>query len=193
MLLGVWLGPATVEAMTSGVSLRQSCAANGSVTLSIRWDGNDVEAIQQWVDLSLFDNNWQWGTFAGAGPYPGETTSLTWTDLPAGRELFMRMNQQLTNGAWDPSPTFSFVTGACDRPSDPEPSPVRAPAPATSFSAGAGCHPSYAGQCLRPSSSDYDCASGGGNGPDFVSGTVRVVGPDVFELDANRNGVGCEP
>jgi hypothetical protein len=54
------------------------------------------------------------------------------------------------------------------------------------------CHPSYAGQCLKPNASDYDCAGGGGDGPYYVFGTVRVVGPDVFGLDADHDGVGCE-
>jgi hypothetical protein len=60
-------------------------------------------------------------------------------------------------------------------------------------SAGGGnCHPSYQGQCLRPDASDYDCAGGSGNGPYYVYGTVRVVGPDVFDLDRDGDGYGCE-
>ena len=45
------------------------------------------------------------------------------------------------------------------------------------------CHSSYAGQCL-PIVADLDC-------PD-IQGTVRVVGPDVYRLDADRDGIGCE-
>ena len=55
----------------------------------------------------------------------------------------------------------------------------------------ANCDPNYAGACLNPSSPDYDCAGGAGNGPDYT-GTVRVVGNDHFGLDADRDGVGCE-
>jgi endonuclease YncB( thermonuclease family) len=58
--------------------------------------------------------------------------------------------------------------------------------------AGGNCHPSYAGACLDPSASDYDCAGGSGNGPLYVAGPVEVVGPDVFRLDGNGDGVGCE-
>ena len=39
---------------------------------------------------------------------------------------------------------------------------------------------------------DVDCAGGGGNGPAYVSGPVRVVGPDVYGLDRDKDGVGCE-
>jgi endonuclease YncB( thermonuclease family) len=53
------------------------------------------------------------------------------------------------------------------------------------------CHPSYQGACLDPNSPDYDCAGGEGNGPDYT-GTVRVVGPDDYGLDADGDGVGCE-
>jgi hypothetical protein len=53
------------------------------------------------------------------------------------------------------------------------------------------CHPSYKGACLDPYASDYDCLGGSGNGPKYT-GIVRVVGPDVYRLDANGNGIGCE-
>jgi resuscitation-promoting factor RpfB len=54
------------------------------------------------------------------------------------------------------------------------------------------CHPSYAGACV-PIASDVDCAGGSGNGPAYVEGPVRIVGPDVYELDGNDNdGIGCE-
>jgi hypothetical protein len=53
------------------------------------------------------------------------------------------------------------------------------------------CHPSYKGACLDPRASDYDCKGGSGNGPKYT-GRVRVVGPDVFRLDADHDGWGCE-
>jgi hypothetical protein len=54
----------------------------------------------------------------------------------------------------------------------------------------AGCHQSYAGSCLDPYASDYDCGGGGGDGPQFT-GRVTIVGPDVFGLDRDGDGVGC--
>lgn len=53
------------------------------------------------------------------------------------------------------------------------------------------CHPSYKGACLDANASDYDCIGGRGNGPKYT-GKVRVVGPDVFRLDADHDGWGCE-
>jgi hypothetical protein len=53
------------------------------------------------------------------------------------------------------------------------------------------CDPNYEGACLDPNSSDYDCAGGSGDGPDYT-GYVRVVGTDHYGLDADGDGVGCE-
>ena len=53
------------------------------------------------------------------------------------------------------------------------------------------CHPSYEGACLDPNASDYDCAGGSGDGP-LYTGRVRVVGPDVFGLDRDGDGIGCQ-
>lgn len=53
------------------------------------------------------------------------------------------------------------------------------------------CHPSYEGECV-PITSDADCASGSGNGPAYVRGPVRVVGPDDYRLDRDGDGIACE-
>jgi len=53
------------------------------------------------------------------------------------------------------------------------------------------CDPNYAGACLDPYSSDYDCEGGSGDGPDYT-GEVQVVGVDHYGLDENNNGSGCE-
>lgn len=74
-------------------------------------------------------------------------------------------------------------------PAPPPPSP--APAPPAPPPSAATCHPSYTGACLDPSVSDYDCVGGSGNGPGYT-GTVRVVGPDVYRLDSDGDGYGCE-
>jgi len=43
-----------------------------------------------------------------------------------------------------------------------------------------------------PIARDVDCAGGNGNGPEYVSGPVYVVGPDEYELDRDGDGVACE-
>ena len=54
-----------------------------------------------------------------------------------------------------------------------------------------GCDPNYAGACV-PIASDVDCAGGSGNGPAYVTGPVRVVGVDIYDLDRDGDGIGCE-
>ncbi|MEU4193314.1 G5 domain-containing protein [Kribbella sp. NPDC026611] len=60
----------------------------------------------------------------------------------------------------------------------------------TSPSEESGCDPNYSG-CV-PIASDVDCSGGSGNGPEYVAGPVRVVGRDIYRLDADGDGVGCE-
>lgn len=64
--------------------------------------------------------------------------------------------------------------------------PVRAQAQ------GPGCDENYDMACV-PIASDVDCEGGGGNGPAYVAGPVRVIGRDVYRLDRDSNGYGCEP
>jgi hypothetical protein len=52
------------------------------------------------------------------------------------------------------------------------------------------CDPNYE-PCV-PIASDVDCASGTGNGPAYVRGPVRVIGVDIYGLDRDGNGIGCE-
>jgi hypothetical protein len=37
-----------------------------------------------------------------------------------------------------------------------------------------------------------DCAGGSGNGPAYAAGPITVIGPDVYDLDSDGNGVACE-
>lgn len=53
------------------------------------------------------------------------------------------------------------------------------------------CDPNYEGACV-PVASDVDCAGGSGNGPAYVQGPVYVVGQDIYDLDRDGDGVGCE-
>jgi resuscitation-promoting factor RpfB len=54
------------------------------------------------------------------------------------------------------------------------------------------CDPNYGGACV-PIASDVDCAGGSGNGPAYVQGPVSVIGTDIYGLDSDGDGIGCEP
>lgn len=64
-------------------------------------------------------------------------------------------------------------------------------AAAAAEAAEANCDSNYSG-CLDPNASDYDCAGGSGNGP-LYTGEVESRGSDPYGLDADGDGVGCEP
>ena len=51
------------------------------------------------------------------------------------------------------------------------------------------CDPNYTG-CV-PVASDVDCIGGSGNGPAYT-GKVQVIGTDIYGLDRNGDGWGCE-
>ena len=53
------------------------------------------------------------------------------------------------------------------------------------------CDPNYTGQCV-PVASDVDCGGGSGNGPAYVNGIVTVVGSDIYDLDRDGDGQGCD-
>lgn len=74
----------------------------------------------------------------------------------------------------------------------PTPSPPSEPSPPPAPPSTDGCDPNYAGACLNPNASDYDCAGGSGNGPLYVQGPITVVGNDHYGLDSDGDGVACE-
>ncbi|QUR69838.1 hypothetical protein F6B93_14585 [Mycobacterium spongiae] len=87
---------------------------------------------------------------------------------------------------------LSFAPAANADPGDMSPVhlslPYAAPIPQAPDSS---CDPNYSGACV-PIASDVDCAGGSGNGPAYVSGPVTVVGRDIYGLDRDGNGIGCE-
>ena len=52
------------------------------------------------------------------------------------------------------------------------------------------CDLNYSG-CV-PIASDVDCAGGSGDGPAYVKGPVKVIGKDIYKLDRDGDGLGCE-
>ncbi len=67
-----------------------------------------------------------------------------------------------------------------------QPTETQAPKPPVN-----NCDPNYSGTCV-PIASDVDCDGGSGNGPAYVRGPVYVTGTDIYDLDRDGNGVGCE-
>jgi hypothetical protein len=51
------------------------------------------------------------------------------------------------------------------------------------------CTPGYK-PCLPPAS-DYDCIGGSGDGPKYTSRVV-ITGRDIYRLDTDGDGIGCD-
>ncbi|MBB2967177.1 G5 domain-containing protein [Leifsonia aquatica] len=117
-------------------------------------------------------------TTAGRDGVKTSTYSVTLVDgTETGRTL---VSEAVT------TPPVDQVTSVGSR----QPAPAAPPAPPAAEAQG-GCDPNYAGACV-PIASDVDCAGGSGNGPAYVRGPVQVVGTDIYDLDRDGDGVGCE-
>lgn len=88
--------------------------------------------------------------------------------------------------------TIGFAVGIAFSPTaSAVPGNIAALGPALPLQQSLECDSNYSGACV-PIASDVDCEGGGGNGPEYVSGPVYVVGDDIYGLDNNNDGVGCE-
>ena len=91
--------------------------------------------------------------------------------------------------AWE---AFVATENAVPAPT-PVPAPTTIPTPTTPppvLSDPSGCHPSYT-PCV-PISTDVDCSGGSGDGPEYVTGPIQVIGYDEYGID-DGDGVACEP
>jgi micrococcal nuclease len=93
--------------------------------------------------------------------------------------------QLLAIGLWTTTTTSTTTTSTTSTTVLAFVSPTTTSAPAPE------CHPSYFGECVPVGVSDVDCRGGSGDGPFYV-GRVTVVGPDVYGLDRDKDGIGCE-
>lgn len=92
-----------------------------------------------------------------------------------------RVLRQSRSGSAPPGVTIGLRL----RCAEPPPPPASVPEPVAS------CDPAYDGACLDPNASDYDCAGGSGDGPEYT-GPVVVVGYDRHGLDSDGDGYACE-
>ena len=93
------------------LSAAQGCSGLGRVTVTFNWLPSPLAQVQ-WVDLTLFNNGFVWGTFLGAGPFAPTASVHTWDGLLPNTTHYYRVNT-FVNGRWYPSGTYSFITRAC--------------------------------------------------------------------------------
>ncbi len=117
-------------------------------------------------------------------PTTTEAATTTTTELPTTTEAVTTTTEAPTTTA----AATTTTTSPLPPPPTQAPQPVFATVPATVDVI--SCDPNYT-PCV-PIDSDVDCAGGSGNGPSYVRGPVRVVGRDIYGLDGNDDGIGCE-
>ncbi|MBB5843046.1 hypothetical protein HD599_001369 [Conyzicola lurida] len=111
-------------------------------------------------------------TVAGINGVQTTTVRVTYTDgVETGRT---QVSQVVTTPPVDQMTNIGVT---------PVPIPVAAPV-------ASGCDSNYSG-CV-PISSDVDCAGGSGNGPAYQEGIVQVLGSDIYDLDRDGDGWGCD-
>lgn len=69
--------------------------------------------------------------------------------------------------------------------------PTKAPTTKATTKPAGNCNPNYT-PCVPNDPVDVDCKGGSGNGPSYVQGPVRVIGDDVYDLDRDGDGIGCD-
>jgi len=134
-------------------------------------------------------------TVSADAPTTSEPSTTTSTAPPTTAPTTTTTAAPTTTTTAPPPPTTAPPT---TRPPTTAPPATRPPAtdppdaiaPPDDRHERGGCDPNYSG-CV-PIASDVDCRGGRGNGPEFVDGPVRVIGRDVYGLDRNGNGIGCE-
>ena len=89
------------------------------------------------------------------------------------------------------APTTAPPTSPATTAAPTTPAPTAPPSTQAVVAPANQCDPNYSGACV-PIASDVDCAGGSGNGPAYVAGPVTVIGSDIYGLDADDDGVGCE-
>lgn len=131
-------------------------------------------------------------TSTGVAPTPTTTIAVSTTSPPTTSPP-----TTIAPATTAPRPPTTIrpapATTAAPPPTAPPTTAAPAPAPGPAPSSSGQCHASYQGTCIPPDVSDADCAGGSGDGPWYVQEkNVSVVGPDVFDLDRDGNGVGCQ-
>jgi len=121
-----------------------------------------------WDDGELFNSTLVRRGFATVSTYPPNVRYVE--RFSAAQDQAQSAGRGLWEGCSVPVPDSSAGTGTVGDPS--------------------GACDGYS-PCLPPAS-DYDCAGGSGDGPEYAQGPIEVTGSDPYELDSEGDGIACE-
>jgi hypothetical protein len=122
--------------------------------------------------------------------YPMSCTSATTVVCRAGDGAEVRFRMAAIR-AYTAENAAHYAATHDTGPSNPADEGSASPSDDGGSGGGSDCDPNYEGQCLDPSSPDYDCEGGSGDGPDYT-GPVTVAGDDHVGLDRDGDGSACE-
>lgn len=110
--------PASVSA-TAQLNATTSCTTNSTFEATFYWSDIRSDTTQVQLQLSYYENGWRPNTYQTSGWRSPDTNRLTWPDLPTGRTYFFGLQQGLTNGTAEISPTYYVESPTCATPGKP--------------------------------------------------------------------------
>jgi hypothetical protein len=204
-------GVAKSEAAASGLTLAQACAADGSASLYFGWQGVNPAAKEVWLDVVSPGDGYRPAAVVSAGPLSPSTRGLdNWSGFGAGGTYYIRVNQLMWDGTWDPSGTVSFTTFRCDAGVAAPGSTATAAAPKSTVSAtgyassteGIASFTGYGPAAGSLSSTAYTSANGGSSAISdlpvirpvpYPTNTVTYYMPAPGTVAANPAGTAPAP
>ena len=161
--------PDQADALQASLNFPKVACAGQTASVSFSWLPVPG-ALQQWLDLSPVDDNFQSAASSAAGPLSSGQNSYTWSGLTAGAVYYWRVNA-LMDGGWATSLTGTFV---------PCGGPVLLWGPMSCNNPGsAGVHFRWAPSATNIRQQYLDV----GPDPSFAPGTFIAAGPLSPERD----------
>ena len=171
--------PASTVAVGTTSSPRATATPSPTPTVEVRTEKADevIPFAAKNADDPGHDVGWTAVTTVGQNGVKTKTYRVTYVD---GVET----SRELVSDAVTTAPVDQVTSVGTTQPAPPPPPPAPQ-------QPDGGCDPNYSGACV-PIASDVDCAGGSGNGPAYVQGPVTVIGTDIYDLDRDGDGTGCD-
>ena len=101
--------------LRNGLTLAEACAADGTASLYFGWQGVNPAAKELWLDVISYGDGYRPAAVVSAGPLSPDTRAYAnWSGFAAGGTYYVRVNQLMWDGTWDPSGTVGFTTFRCN-------------------------------------------------------------------------------
>jgi hypothetical protein len=95
---------------TNILLVSQDCISSTQLRITLQWNASGDG--QQWIDLSLQNNNFAPNTFISLGPLAPNQNTAVWEGLLPSMTHYLRINTNV-GGNWQPSGTVFWTTPSC--------------------------------------------------------------------------------